>query len=300
MYSTLVAVSHNGSVSLVHYITVTIHIAVAIGYRSCGVASLLCEVSNLQVHLLAYVFCFTDDAVLCLVVQVAITTPKDIAKVGISKGSVKNESCLSKHIEEEELYLAPPTLIFGTVKVRIFCHACKILLGCDLEVPVVLGGKSVDCFSYLLAGVVIDILQECVKVLTKQLTESVVCYTLMQDGAHNVLSACMVRKDDYYLACLRVIPTFSSGTSASKSLGVGLHLHIQAKFFCHITHAFHGSACLTFYEGGFCLLFFGRITVSTTWFLGLGKYTAPRTNLYGIAVTCKGGDITIILGTESI
>ena len=127
-----------------------------------------------------------------------------------------------------------------------------------------------------------------------------VCYTLMQDGAHNVLSACMVRKDDYYLACLRVIPTFSSGTSASKSLGVGLHLHIQAKFFCHITHAFHGSACLTFYEGGFCLLFFGRLTVSTTWFPGLGKYTAPRTNLYTVAVTCHGGDIALIFGTESI
>ena len=274
MYGTLVTVSHNGSVSLVHYITVTIHIAVTIGYRSCGIISLF-EVSNLQVHLLAYVFCF-------------------------SKGFVKNESCLSKHIEEEELYLAPPTLIFRTVKVRIFCHACKILLGCNLEVPVVLGGKSVDCFSYLLAGVVINILQERVEVLAKQLTESVVCYTLMQDGAHNVLSACMVRKDDYYLACLRVIPTFSSSTSASKSLGVGLHLHIQAKFSCHITHTFHGSACLTFYEGGFCLLFLGRLTVSTTWFLGLGKYTAPRTNLYTVAVTCHGGDIALIFGTESI
>ena len=300
MYGTLVAVSHNGSVSLVHYITVTIHIAVAIGYRSSGVVSILCEVSNLQVHLLAYVFCFTDDAVLCLVVQVAITTPKDIAKVGIGKGSIHNESCLSKHIEEEELYFAPPTLIFGTVKVRVFCHACKILLGCNLEVPVVLGGKSVDCFSYLLAGVVIDILQEGVEVLTKQLTESVVCYTLMQDGAHNVLSACMVRKDDYYLASLRVIPTFGSGTSASKSLGVGLHLHIQAKFSCHIIYAVNSSACLTLNESGFCSLCLCWLTISTTWFLGLGKHVAPRTNLYAVAVTCKGGDITIILGTESI
>ena len=300
MYGTLVAVSHNGSVSLVHYITVTIHIAVTVGYRSCGIVS-LCEVSNLQVHLLAYVFCFAKNTTIpAWLLQVLVAAPQNIAKVGISKGSVKNESCLSKHIEEEELYLAPPTLIFRTVKVRIFCHACKILLGCNLEVPVVLGGKSVDCFSYLLAGVVIDILQERVEVLAKQLTESVVCYTLMQDGAHNVLSACMVRKDDYYLACLRIIPAFSSSTSASKSLGVGLHLHIQAKFSCHITHAFHSSACLTFYEGGFCLLFFGRLTVSTTWFLCLGKYTAPRTNLYTVAVTCHGGDIALIFGTESI
>ena len=300
MYGTLVAVSHNGSVSLVHYITVTIHIAVTVGYRSCGIVS-LCEVSNLQVHLLAYVFCFAKNTTIpAWLLQVLIAAPQNIAKVGISKGSVKNESCLSKHIEEEELYLAPPTLIFGTVKVRVFCHACKILLGCNLEVPIVLGGKSVDCFSYLLAGVVIDILQECVKVLTKQLTESVVRYTLMQDGAHNVLSACMVRKDDCYLACLRVIPTFGSGISSNKSLSIGLHLHIQAKFSCHIIYAVNSSACLTLNESGFCLLCLCWLTISTTWFLGLGKYTAPRTNLYGIAVTCHGGDIALIFGTESI
>ena len=119
LYSTLVAVSHNGSVSLVHYIAIAITQAIIRIFLACFILIsilvrwrfyaivpyhlqhfsafiLLCEVSNLQLHLFSYIFCFAKNAaVSAWFLQILVATPKNIAKVRIGKCSVKNESCLS-------------------------------------------------------------------------------------------------------------------------------------------------------------------------------------------------------------
>ena len=89
-----------------------------------------------------------------------------------------------QHVKERPLHERPPAIeapaFVHALKVGVFSKARQIFLGGFSKVPVVLSGKLGYLLPYGQFGMTVHIVEERVKLLAKQLSQSVVCHGFMQ------------------------------------------------------------------------------------------------------------------------
>ena len=103
-------------------------------------------------------------------------------------------------------------------------HSRHIFLGSRAPVAVIfLLGERVYLILYVRVGVVVDIIEELIKLLTHKLPQPVVCHRLVHQRGEYVGLARVVARNDIYLAGLKVVPSLSACLASGELLPVGQH-----------------------------------------------------------------------------
>ena len=132
--------------------------------------------------LLHHVGGFTQDAAITSrLCQVLIATPEDITQLVVRQRNAVEvvEPNLMKHPQEQLLDFPPPACI-QVFKIGFFCQRSKMFFRGKPGVPTILLRQLHNLSAHIHVGIIVHIIQEGIKMLSKELTQSVVCHGLMK------------------------------------------------------------------------------------------------------------------------
>ena len=146
--------------------------------------------------------------------KVLVATPQDVAKLVV--GDITDNTLIVfqakgfKHIQESPFDLVEPVVypwpVFGILKFGVLSQLAHILFGSFPHIAIILVGQLVNAVTNLEGGTLIGIIKEGVIVAAKQLSQSMVGYTLMKDGLYNIRRATVVAHHNDDAIRLRIIP----------------------------------------------------------------------------------------------
>ena len=150
-----------------------------------------------------------------------------------------------KHIQEEILYLLPPTCV-DVLKFGIFCKRSQIFFSSLMEIPTVFCSHIYNASAYVLIGIVEYIIKECIKMFSEQLAQTIVSHSLMQQCLLNIKRTCMVGNDNGYLPCTLRVEAFCTLLLSIQDGSISNNLHIvKMQFLCKAFHTFCHSLAFT-------------------------------------------------------